>query len=129
MSDRLRIVVSDDASGSAPFEVQFQFSTFTLTLVAADRSFARKLLEFIAETKGNPIYRARYLGAGRYRTMSEKGIDLSSSFPGSTFRFEKDGEYDDSYIARVSNPSGLELQFAVRGEQLEMLVEELHEIG
>jgi len=128
MGERCDIFITENSPSGGLVEVQFQIATFTFTLTAADLSFAQRIVDFVAETKGNPAYRDQHLGGGRYGRTSEKSIDLSSSFPGSNFQLEKDGEFDDSYVVRVSSPSGLRLQFDIRGDLLESLVERLREL-
>ena len=127
--DRSDIFIAEDTPTVGSLQVQFQFPTFALTLIARDVSFAQRILDFVSETKGNPDYRDLNLGDGRYRCMPEKTIDLSASFPESTFVIEKDGEFNDSYVFRVASPAGLCLQFDIRGELLETLVEVLRDIS
>lgn len=118
------IVIEDDPTVGA-FNVQFQFRTFTLTLTASDLAFARRIVDFVSETKGNPAYRDQHLGGGVYKTMPEKCIDLSSSFPGVSFEFQKNGEFDDAYVAHVACSSGMRLHVEIRGDELESFVEGL----
>jgi hypothetical protein len=126
--DRCDISIDDDTPTVGLFEVHFQFSDFRLTLTATDLSFLQRILDFVAETKGNPEYRDLCLGGGHYRCMPEKSIDLSGSFRDSKFVLQKDGEYDDAYIVRVECLTGLRVGFDLRGKRLDEFIESLHDM-
>ena len=108
--------------------VQFQSSVSTITLKASDLLFVRRVIDFIAETRGNPAYRDTQLKNGVFRRMLEKSVDLSASFLDTKILLFKDGEYDDSYVFRITPSASCWMMFNLRGELLDSFVEGMREI-
>ena len=100
-SDWCHILVTEDEHEGGFLSVQFQLPAITMTLAARDLLFAKRIIAFVAETRGNPAFRDAHIGGGVYRHMPEKSIDLSSSFPDSRVLLVKNGEFDSSFILRV----------------------------
>lgn len=127
-SNRCEIFVTENRPSVGQYEVQFQFPAFTATLPANNLAFAKQILEFVEKTKENPEFRDIPLGGGVYRHMPEASIDVSPCFSGTTFVFQKLGEYDTSYTVRITSPSGLRLHFDIHDEQLIAFVQSLRDL-
>jgi hypothetical protein len=94
--------VTEDEYGLGQHGVQWQLNDLTISCIATDLSFARRLAKFVKETRANPDYRDRSLGNGVFKTMPEASIDLSSCFRDIAIHIEKLGEYDHGYVLRIS---------------------------
>ena len=119
------IFVDDPCDGV--FSVQIQLPALTITLTAHDLMFAKRILDFISETRSNPTFRDAHLGNGVYRHVPQKLIDLSSSFCGTTLQFEKDGEYDSRYFVRMHSSSS-RVTFSLGDQLLDVFAESLQEV-
>jgi len=95
--------------------VQWQFGDFMVDCIATDLSFGQKIIDFVNQTRANPVYRDVASAPGIYRYMPEKSIDLSAHFEDLNFEVHKIGEYDHGYLIK-----------AWRGVQLKITLE-LHE--
>jgi hypothetical protein len=122
------IFVNEAGHEGGVVSVQFQFPPITVTLAARDLLFAKRIIAFVAETRGNPAFRDTHIGGGVYRPMPEKSVDLSSSFPGSRVLLSKDGEYDSSYILRVEPCLTFSGSLELHDEQLDAMLASLQEI-
>src|SRR5579872_3567000 len=111
------IFVSEDTPQEGLYSVNLQFPTFSMTLIAANLSFARHIVEFLTETRGNPNYRDIHLGNGVYRRYTRhKSVDLSSSFRGTHLTLGKVGDADDSYTISVIASPEFEMGFPIYGQ-------------
>jgi hypothetical protein len=130
MSSKLwcHVFVTDKDPPEIGFSVQWQFPNVTISLDALNLLFARHIVDFIAKTRRNPEFRDHHLGGGRYRRIPTKQIDVSSSFKGATVVVEKDGEFDDSFVIRVTHTPSISLIFDVQDHYLDALVESLRQI-
>jgi len=129
MSDSYcRIFVNEDEHEGRLVSVQFQMPAITMTLAVRDLLFAKRIIAFVAETRGNPAFRDAHIGGGVYRHMPEKSVDLSSSFPDSRVFLQKDGEYDSSFILRVEPCSTFSGVLDIHDEQLDAMLDSLQEI-
>ena len=129
MSDSYcHIFVNQDEHEGRVLSVQFQKPAVTMTLAAQDILFAKKIIAFVAETRGNPAFRDAHIGGGVYSHMPEKSIDLSSSFPDSRVSLRKNGEYDSSFILRVEPCSAFSGIFDFHDEQLDHMLDSLQAI-
>ena len=90
--------------------------------------FAKRIIAFVAETRGNPAFRDEHTGGGVYRRMPEKSVDLSSSFPASRVVLIKDGECDSSYILRVEPCPTFSGALQLSDEQLDAMLDSLREV-
>jgi hypothetical protein len=112
------IFVTEDELEQSLYKISIQTTHFNLFLTATDLSFARRTLDFIAETKGNALYRDTPVGGGEYRYMPEKSVDLSSSFRNTTLKFQKLGSSDCAYLVRAA-AAEISLCFEMWDELLE----------
>lgn len=128
MREHFDVFVTGDEPSEGLFTLNFQTPLTTVILTAGDLLFARRILEFVEETRGNPIYRDIPLADGRFRRIPEKSVDLSASFPGTAACLEKDGEYDDSYVFRITPSTACCLIFQIRGDRLEALLESIQDV-
>jgi hypothetical protein len=122
------IFVTEDEHGGGLASVQFQLPALTITLAARDLLFAKKIIAFVAETRGNPAFRDEHIGGGVYRHMPEKSVDVSSSFPASRVVLVKDGEYDSSFILRIEPCPSFSGALELHDEQLDAMLDSLQEI-
>ncbi len=127
-SDWCHIFVTEDEHEGGVLSVQFQLPAITMTLAARDLLFAKRIIAFVAETRGNPAFRDAHIGGGVYRHMPEKSIDLSSSFPDSRVLLLKNGEFDSSFILRVEPCSTFSGILDLHDEQLDAMLDSLQEI-
>ena len=122
------IFVNEDEHEGGLLSVQFQLPAITMTLAARDLSFARKIIAFVGETRGNPAFRDAHIGGGVYRHMPEKSVDLSSSFPDARVLLRKNGEYDSGFILRIEPCPTFSGILDIHDEQLDAMLERLQEI-
>jgi hypothetical protein len=122
------IFVSEGKDKGGVLSVQFQLPAITMTLAAQDLAFAKKIIAFVAETRGNPAFRDAHIGGGVYRHMPEKSVDLSPSFPGSCVSLAKNGEYDSSYILRVVPCSTFSGSLDLRDDLLDAVLDSLQDL-
>jgi len=122
------VFVSEDKPADGLFSVQFQLPAITITFTAENLLFARRILDFVAETRANPAFRDPHLGNGVFRHMPEKSIDLSASFRDTRIVLLKNGEYDSSYVLRIAPSSSLALIFDISDERLDALLDSLKDI-
>jgi hypothetical protein len=122
------IFVNEDKDKGGLLSVQFQLPAITMTLAAQDLAFAKKIIAFVAETRGNPAFRDAHIGGGVYRPMPEKSIDISSSFPGSRVSLAKNGEFDSSFILRVEPCSTFSGILDLHDDLLDAVLESLQDI-
>jgi len=129
MSDSYcHIFVNEDEHKGGLVSVQFQMPAITMTLAVRDLLFAKRIIAFVAETRGNPAFRDPHIGGGVYRHMPEKSVDLSSSFPDSRVFLRKNGEFDSSFILRVEPCSTFSGILDLHDEQLAAMLDSLQEI-
>ena len=127
-SDWCRIFVTENKTEAGSFSVQFQFPAITMTLVARDLLFAKRIIAFVTETRCNPVFRDAHIGGGVYRHIPEKSIDLSSSFPHSRVLLVKNGEYESGFVMRIEPCSTFSGCIAIHDE-LEAMLDALREIA
>ena len=127
-SDWCHIFVTEDEHEVGVLSVQFQFPAITMTLAARDLLFAKRIIAFVAETRGNPAFRDAHIGDGVYHRMPEKSVDLSSSFPGSRLLLLKNGEFDSSFFLRIEPCSTFLGVVDIHDEQLDAMLNSLQEI-
>ena len=120
--------VIEDELETGKFSVQFQLPAITVAFTANDLLFAQRFLDFVSETRANPVYRDAHIGNGVYRHMPEKSVDLSSSFRDTKGLLLKGGEYDSSYILRIAPSASFSMIFDICDEQLDALLGSLQEI-
>jgi len=129
MSDSYcHIFVNEDEHGGRLLSVQFQMPAITITLAARDLLFAKRIIAFVAETRGNPAFRDAHIGDGVYRHMPEKSVDISSSFPDARVFLRKNGECDSSFILHVEPCSSFSGVLDLHDEQLDAMLDSLQEI-
>ena len=121
------VSVSEHEPEQGHFRINFQLPHFSFTVTATDLLFAKRVLAFVAETRGNPVYRDTPVGGGVYRHMPEKSIDLSTSFKDTAFKFQKLGSSDCYYLLKVASGS-LWLSFRMEDELLVAFADGLQEI-
>jgi len=126
--ERCNVFVSEDTPRDGLCEVQIQMAGHCMTLTAANLSFARRIVDFVSETKDNPKYRDMRLANGHYRHMPEKSVELSPSFRNTRIELEKDGEFDDSYVLRIRPSSDVHFIFPLVGLELDAFVACMQEI-
>jgi len=122
----LTFVSADESAGQ--YGVQWQFPGVRVNCTAKDLTFAQRIIDFVAETRANPVYRDRPLGGGVYRHMDEKSIDLSSCFLDVSFTLRKSGESDHGYSVRFSASSGFWMVVDLYDEELDDFLSGLREI-
>jgi hypothetical protein len=98
----IQTFVTENEDASDRYRIQWQFRDVTVDCVASDLVFARRIINFVADTRGNPSFRDAPLGGGASRKMPDKRIDLSSHFMDIKFEFWKLGEYDHAYLLRIA---------------------------
>ena len=108
--------------------MQFQLPAITVTFTAKDLLFAQRFLDFVSETRANPVYRDAQIGNGVYRHMQEKSVDLSSPFRDTNLVLLKNGEFDSSYILRIAPSTSCAMIFDICDEQLDALLGSIQEI-
>jgi hypothetical protein len=120
--------ITADEQAAGPYCVQWQFPAFTINCTATDLTFARRIIDFVAETRANPAYRDRPLGGGVFRHMDEKSIDLSSQFVDVSFKLSKIGEYDHGYTLQFSSSSRFWFRVELHDQELDDFLYGLREI-
>ena len=127
-SERCDIYVTEKTESPETWEVQFQFRLLMVTVTANSLSFAQQILAFVDETRNNPEFRDTPLGGERYRTMSEKSIDLSNCFTATPFVFAKNGEYDSSYVLRIGSMTNLRMLLEIQDALLDAFMGSLRDV-
>ena len=127
-SYRCDVFVTEDKPETGVFSVQFQLSSISITFVAEDLLFVQRILDFVSETRANPAYRDAHIGNGVYRTMPEKGVDLSSSFRDTKVVLLKDGEHDSTYVLRMAPSMSCSMLFHIYDDQLDALLGSIQNI-
>lgn len=107
-----------DKEWSGKYQIQWQFPHFTVTSTSHDLTFARQILDFVADTRNKPQYRDTPLGAGVYRYMDEKSVDVSASFEQVQIKLEKWGESDHGYLLRIDCADRLSLVVDLRDQEV-----------
>ncbi len=111
------------------YTIGLQFPYLTINCTSINLGFAQAILDFVAETRNNPMYRDTPLGNGVYRYMNEKSIDLSQYFQDVQFRFEKIGEFDSGYLLRFACADALWLWVEMNSpEMVDLFVDGINEI-
>lgn len=121
--------VAENERGPGHHGIQWQFPSFTITCIALDLSFAQRIIDFVAETRGNPAYRDTLLGGGRYRHMPEASIDLSAYFSDVAFKLSKLGEWDHGYSLCLSLRPDVRISFELHEKELDDFLAGLQEIA
>ena len=121
--------VTENEHGHGRHGIQWQFPNFTMNCIAIDLSFARQIMNFVAETRANPIYRDTPLGGETYQHIPEKDIDLSPSFSDVEFKVHKLGEWDHGYSFYVSSRPEFWVSFELHDKELDDFLTGLREVA
>jgi len=120
------VFLNEDRSTNGLFEVQWQTPKISINLIAKDLSFAKKIIDFIGETRNNPKFRDIPHGNGSYKSV-EKELDLSECFINTSFCIGKDGEFDSRYYIRIRSGQ-IWLRPDIWNSEVDAFLETLHEI-
>lgn len=124
----VHIFETDDPRGLGQHGIQWQFSHFTIDCLVIDLSFARRILDFVCETRENPIYRNVHLGEGVFRHIPEMTVDLTCCFSGIQFQIWKIGEWDHGYSFRISTGPEFSISFELHEQELDEFLVEMRDL-